>query len=234
MTEEIKTQNEQKNTVATVGMRLSILWLIALITVLFAWIWLPLLCIWFILWIIGLFYKPRARARVAICIPLVVFIAIASVICYIWSSVRTPAESFVDWIKVEFENIDGESFDNDKFNEITNEEFNNIVSSMTEEDFKQLLENSEWSNTLEKGSYVIFGLLQQGFEKSLERYNSEVSEIVKDVDNDEVVDQDEEPQDTEVEESNEPEETGEENVNSVEVFTQSEQNDIEQILGILE
>jgi hypothetical protein len=90
-----------------------------------------------------LFYKPRARARVAICIPLVVFIAIASVICYIWSSVRTPAESFVDWIKVEFENIDGESFDNDKFNEITNEEFNNIVSSMTEEDFKQLLENSE-------------------------------------------------------------------------------------------
>jgi hypothetical protein len=87
---------------------------------------------------------------------------------------------------------------------------------------------------LEKGSYAIFGLLQQGFEKSLERYNSEVSEIVKDVDNDEVVDQDEELQDTEVEESNEPEETGEENVNSVEVFTQSEQNDIEQILGILE
>jgi putative copper export protein len=38
MAEDFQTRNEQKNTVATVGMRFSILGLIALITLLFAWL----------------------------------------------------------------------------------------------------------------------------------------------------------------------------------------------------
>jgi hypothetical protein len=89
-----------------------------------------------------LFYKPRGKARVAVSIPLVVFIALASVVCYVWSSIKTPTTQFTDWIKVEFENIDDENFDNDRFNAITNEEFNNIRASLTEEEFKTLLENS--------------------------------------------------------------------------------------------
>jgi len=232
MAEEIQTQNEQKNTVATVGMRFSIIWLIALITILFARLWFPLLFLWFILWIIGLFYKPRGRARVAVIIPLVVFIAIASIVCYVWSSIKTPAKEFVDWAKIEFENIDEENYDNERFNAIINEEFNNISSSLNEEEFKSLLENGTWSNMLEKFSYVIFGLLQQGFEASLERYNNELPQIQNEElenDNDEIIEV----------EVNQPDEDADNIVanvetENVEIFTQSEQNDIEEILNFLE
>lgn len=228
MTEE-KTQNEQKNTVGTVGMRFSIIWLIALITVFFIRLWLPLLLVWFILWIIGLFYKPRGKARVAVSIPLVVFIALASVVCYVWSSIKTPTTQFTDWIKVEFENIDDENFDNDRFNAITNEEFNNIRASLTEEEFKTLLENSTWSNTLEKWAYVLFGLLQQGFENSLERYNNELPELDENDENeiDEVVDEDSNNEESEIE-------TNEVEVENDESSLQNEKDDIDEIINILE
>ena len=228
MTEE-KTQNEQKNTVGTAGMRFSIIWLIALITVFFIRLWLPLLLVWFILWIIGLFYKPRGKARVAVSIPLVVFIALASVVCYVWSSIKTPTTQFTDWIKVEFENIDDENFDNDRFNAITNEEFNNIRASLTEEEFKTLLENSTWSNTLEKWAYVLFGLLQQGFENSLERYNNELSEVDENNENelDEVVDEDSNNEEDEID-------TNEVEVENDESSLQNEKDDIDEILNILE
>ena len=228
MTEE-KTQNEQKNTVGTIGMRFSIIWLIALITVFFIRLWLPLLLVWFILWIIGLFYKPRGKARVAVSIPLVVFIALASVVCYVWSSIKTPTTQFTDWIKVEFENIDDENFDNDRFNAITNEEFNNIRASLTEEEFETLLENSTWSNTLEKWAYVLFGLLQQGFENSLERYNNELPEVDENNENeiDEVVDEDSNNEEDEIE-------TNEVEVENDESSLQNEKDDIDEILNILE
>ncbi len=228
MTEE-KTQNEQKNTVGTAGMRFSIIWLIALITVFFIRLWLPLLLVWFILWIIGLFYKPRGKARVAVSIPLVVFIALASVVCYVWSSIKTPTTQFTDWIKIEFENIDDENFDNDRFNAITNEEFNNIRASLTEEEFKTLLENSTWSNTLEKWAYVLFGLLQQGFENSLERYNNEFPEVDENDENelDEVVDEDSNNEEDEID-------TNEVEVKNDESSLQNEKDDIDEILNILE
>ena len=233
MTEENLTQNEQKNTVATIGMRFSIIWLIALITVFFVRLWLPLLLVWLILWIIGLFYKPRVRARIAVIIPLVAFIIIGSVACYLWSSVKTPTTQFMDWMKVEFEDMDDENFDSDKFNSITNEEFNNTFSSMTEEDFKLLMENSTWENSLEKWAYVIFWLLQQGFENSLKRYNNELSEI----DESDVTDEtDETDVNEDIDEENdviEQEEIEVEEENN-ETSLKSEENDIEEILNILE
>lgn len=209
MTEEMN----KKNTVATVGMRFSIIWLILLVTVFLAWFWFPLLFVWFILWIIGLFNKPRGKARVAIIIPLVVFITTIAIGCYIWSSVKTPVKEFWDWAKVQLEQIDEETFDNDRFSSITNEEFNSIFSDMTEDEFKSLLENSTWSNVLEKWSYALFWLLQQGLENSLEKYNSEIDDT---------------------ENTNEDEENDDIDSEDIEVFTESEQDDIEQILNILE
>lgn len=234
MTKEIHSQDEQKNTVATVAMVFSIIWLIALITVVFAWLWLPLLFLWFVLWIIGLFYRPRGKARVAICIPLIVFIAIFSVIAYIWSSVKAPAEEFAEWAKIEFENVDEETFDNERFNNITNEEFNNIISSMTEEDFKALMETSSWSNVIERGSYVIFGLLEQGLKTSFEKYNDGYIPVITDEDN--IISVDINVENNEDENINEEPENTDENTTSekVEVFNESEQNDINQILNILE
>ena len=214
------TEENQKNTVATVGMWFSIIWLILLITIFLAWFWLPLLFVWFILWIIGLFNKPRGKARVAVIIPLIVFITTILIGCYIWSSIKTPVKEFWNWAETHIEQLDEETFDEDRFNNITNEEFNNIFSWMTEEDFKLLLENSTWSNTLEKWSYALFWLLQQGFENSLERYYNELPEATDNTENN-VEDEDDS-------------DTNDIDTEDVEVFTESEQNDIEQILNILE
>lgn len=221
------TEENQKNTVATVGMIFSIVWLILLITVIFAWFWLPLLFVWFILWIIGLFYKPRGKARVAICIPLVVFITIASIICWLWSSIKTPTMQFVDWAKVEFENIDEETFDENRFKAITNEEFNNITSTIDEDEFTSMIENSTWSNILEKLAYTIFALGQQGLENSLEKYYDESYEVNSTENNIK-------ENTWNTNESEENTDTDNTDVENVDVFTESEKNDIEQILNILE
>jgi len=234
MTEEIQ---EKKNTVATVGMRFSIIWLIALITLFLAWLWLPLLVLWFILWIIGLFYKPRGKARVAICIPLIVFIIIFWTIAYIWSSAKTPAIEFIDRAKNQLEQVDEETFDGDKFGNMVENEVNYIINDKTEDDWKTSFDASTWSNVIEKGSYLIFSILQQWFENALEKYNNgELAEISDDDDNKIVtididVEDDEDAEKDIEEDSEETENTKQENV---EVFTQSEQNDIEQILDILE
>jgi hypothetical protein len=227
MAEDFQTRNEQSNTVATVGMRFSIIWLIALISIIFSWLSFLLLLVWFILWIIGLFYKPRGKARVAVCIPLVVFIAIISVVCYIWSSIKAPAKEFWEWIETRFEGIDEETFDKDRFNAITNEEFNNILSSMNEDEFTSMIENSTWSNIIEKTSYVIFWLLQQWFETSLERYENGDSPVIDNNENiiEIEIDNDESDNNNEINDSSSE---------KVGVFTKEEQNDIEQILGILE
>jgi hypothetical protein len=234
MTEEIQ---EKKNTVATVGMRFSIIWLIALITLFLAWLWLPLLVLWFILWIIGLFYKPRGKARVAICIPLIVFIIIFWTIAYIWSSAKTPAIEFIDRAKNQLEQVDEKTFDGDKFGNMVENEVNYIINDKTEDDWKTSFDASTWSNVIEKGSYLIFSILQQWFENALEKYNNgELAEISDDDDNKIVtididVEDDEDAEKDIEEDSEETENTKQENV---EVFTQSEQNDIEQILNILE
>lgn len=234
MVEDFQTRNEQKNTVATVGMRFSILGLIALITLLFAWLWLPMLFIWFILWIIGLFYKPRGKARVAVCIPLVVFIAIASISCYIWNSVKTPLNEFREWVQPQFEQLENnENFDGELFGDILEAELNNMTNGKSEDEWKELFESSTGSNSLEKGAYMLSSMFKEWFERALEKYNNwelpEINDndnkiITVDVEKNEDENTDEEPEDTD-------ENTNTENV---EVFSQSEQNDIEQILNILE
>lgn len=229
MSEEIKNQSTPKNTVATVGMRFSIIWLIALISVIFIRLWIPLLFIWLVLGIIWLFYKPRWKARVAVIIPLIVFIILASIICYIWSSMKTPAMQFANWAEAQVEQFDDENFDENRFNDIVNEEVNNIASSMTKEDYESLIENSTWSNIIEKWSYMIFGLFQQIAENSFEKYkngyipetNNEKNNILSvdiDVENDENIE--------EKNENNEKE--------NVEILNQTEENDIDQIINILE
>ncbi len=234
MTDEIKTQNEQKNTVATIGMWFSIIWLVLTITLFFVRLGMPLLFLWFILWIVGLFYRPRKKAWIAVSIPLVVFIALAAIVCYIWSSVKTPATQFWDWAKVNLEQLDDETFDNDRFNSIANEEFNNTFSSITEEDFKSLMETSTWSNTLEKWAYVFFGLLQQGLENTIEKYNNELPEVDEDnaIENEDENNEEDNSEEVELTEQEVTVESNEEE--SSETFSQSEKNDIEQIIDILE
>jgi len=242
MTEEFQPQDQQKNTVATVGMRFSIIWLIALITIFLAWLWFPLLFIWFILWIIGLFYKPRGKARVAVSIPLIVFIALASVACYIWSSIKTPLNEFVERVKPQFEQLENdENFDGELFGDILEAELNNMTNGKSEDEWKELFESSTGSNSLEKGAYMLSSIFKEWFENALEKYNNwelpEISDnnnkiITIDVD---VENNEEDSQDKEIKEENVEEiEIEEPKQENKETFSQSEKNDIEQILNILE
>lgn len=237
MTEEIK-----KNTVATVGMRFSIIWLIALITVFLARLWLPLLFVGLILWIIGLFHKPRGKARVAVIIPLVVLIAFVSIACYMWNSVKAPANEFISRAETKVEQLKtDENFNDEAFGNLVENEINNIVNNKTEDEWKALFETSTGSNIIEKGSYLIFSVLQQGFENALEKYNNgELPEINEEnnniIDIDVEVNENEEDVEEDIEEeSTEEEVTIEQPKNtSNETFSQSEKNDIEEILDILE
>lgn len=241
MAEEFQSQNQQKNTVATVGMWFSIIGLIALITIFLAWFWFPLLFIWFILWIIGLFYKPRGKARVAVSIPLIVFIALTSVACYIWSSIKTPLNEFAEWVKPQFEQLENnKDFDGERFGDLLETELNNMTNGKSENDWKELFESSTGSNSLEKGAYLLSSMFKEWFENALEKYNNwelpeindedKIITIDVDVENNEEDSQDEEINDENVEEI-EIEEPEQENK---ETFSQSEKNDIEQILNILE
>ena len=229
MPEENQNQTEQKNTVALVGMIFSIVWLVLLFTIIGTWFGFILLCIWFILWIIWLFYKPRGKARVAVCIPLVVFIAIAALICHLRSSIKTPAREFKDWASVRFEQLDEEDFDDDKFELILQKEANDIINSKTEAEREEAYKNATWSNAIEKWSYLFFDALKETLDNSLEKYyNNELPEIDANDDENNIIDVD-----VEVTNNEEPSEVVEEQKN-VEVFTDAEKNDIEQIIDILE
>ena len=132
MTEEIQTSAKQpKNTVALIGMIFSIIWLILAITVVFFPFGLFFLAIWFILWLIGLFYKPRGKARIAIIIPVITFIAM--LITWLWArkSIKTPAIEFANWAN---ENITPRlnwDLDENKFQQILTDEVNKVISSKT-------------------------------------------------------------------------------------------------------
>lgn len=233
MSEEIQTQEQPKNTVALVWMICSIIGLLLLFTVFGTVFWIFLLFIWFILGIIGLFYRPRGKARVAICIPLIVLIVIASLMCYIWSSVKTPTSEFINWAQAQIEQFDEEKFDGDRFGDIVENEINNKMNSLSEDDWNNLYEASTWSNVLEKGSYLLFSILQEAFEKSVEIYNSEeiIDENINEADDTEIIEVDEDENiDEEVQEP-EAKEISKENI---EVFSDSEKNEIEQIINILE
>lgn len=238
MAEEIKTHDEPKNTVATVGMWFSIIGLILLITVFLAWFWLPLLLLWFILWIIGLFYKPRGKAWVAVCIPLVVFVVFVSIACYVWRSVKIPLNEFVEWVEPQFEQLqNNENFDGERFGDILEAELNNMTNGKSENEWKELFESSTGSNSLEKGAYMLSSMFKEWFESALEKYNNgELPEISDEDDN--IIDVDvevEEEDDGDVEEVEQEEVTIEQSKKSNnETFTQSEKNDIEQIINILE
>ena len=79
---------------------------------------------------------------------------------------------------------------------------------------------STWSNAIEKGSYLIFSILQQWFESALEKYNNgELPTLITDEDDNKIIDIDIDIKDDE---------------ENKETFSQADRNDIEEFLNILE
>ena len=229
MTEENQSKpNQPKNTVALIAMICSILGLILLLSIIWTGFGLVLLILWFILWIIWLFYKPRGKARAAILIPLIVWIAMIVCWIYIWKSIKVPATEFANRVTTQTSITQLNETEEDIFSNIVENEFNTLARTKTEEDRKALYDASTWSNAIEKRSYVFFGLLKEWFENSINIY--EWSSVITDtelgwdiVEDDTTVDSDT------VEDIIETIETVEITNNN-----ESEQNDIDQILDIME
>lgn len=217
---------QSKNTVALIWMICSIVGILLCLTIFWLGFGLFLLWLWFILWIIGLFSKPRGKAWVAVSIPLIVFVAIFSIIAYIRSSIKTPANEFIARAETTFEDIDKESINEDQFWDIIESKINEIFNSKTEEDRKSLYSASTWSNMIEKGSYLFFDIVKQWIEGALEEYNN-LPETDKKTDNIEASDENNETVSNNEKKDNTT-------TSSVEVFSESEKNDIEQIISILE
>ena len=255
MPEENQNQTEQKNTIATIGMWLSIIFSIpaisiillllpfpfsfkifSVILVLFIYfLWLPFLLflfIWFILWIIWLFHKPKGQAIVAICIPVIV----VCLFYFIWNSLKSPAFETINWAEnKQFENVIDEDFNDDKFEIILQKELNNALNSKTEVEREDIYNNTQWKNIIEKTAYLFAdNILKPGIENSINKYiNNELPEIDENDDNgNNIIDVDVEVTNDE-NNSEEPSEIVEEEKN-VEVFTDAEKNEIEQIIDILE
>jgi DNA-binding ferritin-like protein (Dps family) len=90
-----------------------------------------------------------------------VFIALVSIACYIWNSVKTPANEFIDWAKPQLEQFENENFDDDRFENLLQSEINTLVNEKSEDEWKSIFEDSTGSNVIEKGSYLFFSILQQ-------------------------------------------------------------------------
>ena len=268
---EIQTENKQKNTVATVGMRFSIIWLIAIISpiiglsihlersqillyiillccILVFFIISPIFLVWFILWVIGLFRKPRWRAWIAVCIPLFIFIGLSISCCYIWSCIKVPATEFYNWSRIQ-EQLNKKAIDDDNFQYLLRSERDDTINQKSADEIEDMFEASTWSSFLEKGSYLFSALFQETYTNALEKYNNwEKPEITTDKDDEDVDtdtntddennDIDEPEEDTNIEDSKTTEQEEitieEPKKQNNETFSQTEKNEIEQLLNVIE
>lgn len=149
-------------------------------------------------------------------------------------------------MKPQFEQFENdEDFDWDRFGNLLQIEINNITKDNTDEDWEVLFETSTGSNFLEKGAYMLTSMLRQSMENALEKYNNgELPEIDEDADS--IISVDVDVNGDENENTNEEDDSESKSVEQEEVtvaqpkssnkgtFSQSERNDIEQVLDILE
>ena len=260
MTESIKNEGKGKNTVALVWMICSIIWVVLLLTIIGSPFWFIFLIIWFVLWIIGLFYKPKTKARIAVLIPVIIRICLYIGFLYIKNSIKTPALEFSNWFETTIENETyGNILEDDKFWDIVSNEFKNLINWKSENEIMELYDNSNWSNSIEKRGYVFFGLIKDSIEISLEKYNlsseatddeilnsdkddtideEEINEETNDEDNDEEDNNENNDESTNEEKNNENQSEKEKvektKAENVEIFNNWEKNDIEEIINILE
>ena len=236
---------KEENTIGLIGMVFSIAGLVLLITLVGAPLWILLLVIWLILWTIWLFSKPRWKAIVAVVIPVILGIAITCLISTLWKSVKVPATQFGERAQQRLDEQEISEEDEDLFENIVNSEFEKLLNSKTEEEWKNLFEASEGSNVIEKGSYLFFDLLKEWMNNSLDQYNLQKGTEVQALPETENVSEEgsstgENTAEENIAEGPSSEESSTEEASAsqdqwtVETFNESELSDIEQVINILE
>ena len=233
MTEEVITKEESsKNTCGTVGMVLSIIGAILVITVILSGLWFFLLFVGLILGIIGLFKKPRGKAITAVVIPVIIFGLLIGVVCYVASGFKAPLNDFKDYVEWLSNNPEYSAILSEKNNEDFQAWFeancSDIVEQATALPIQEQLDSVAGDNNIEKFWYLFFGYVKQCMQKTLDSYVAEGAEEAEAMEEEEVVEViDEENSDIEqlIESiDNETEET----INNLE-----EQANIEEVLDII-
>ena len=151
-----------------------------------------------------------------------------------YKSAKTPAIEFEEWAK---ENLTEERFENideDKFEKLVEYEANKLIKEKDKEEWKAIYDASTGSNAIEKVSYIFFGLFQESIENALNTYDSLPDEAINEIKNEEDNDILTVNIEKEEEENSNDEADEEIDEETVEVFPDSEQDDIEQIINILE
>ena len=173
LTPSFEEPNE-KNTVALVWLILSIIGLLFFISIFWIILAIPLLAIWFILWVIWLCYKPRWKAIAAIIISLIPCVLVYCLGFYLSNNLKAPAEDFINWAETTFTGEAIENIDQERFNNIANFIFEQHLEEFTPEKFQTMYDNTSGSSVIEKGGYVIVDMVKDVFTESLDAYNNGV------------------------------------------------------------
>lgn len=164
---------QSKNTVALVWLILSIIWLLFFITIFWIIVAIPLLILWFILWVIGLFYRPRWKAIAAIIISLIPSI----ILCILWTmfmnNVKAPTEEFANWANTTLTGEIFENIDKDRLNNVSNaivtQKFNELFAS---ENLEEIFNNTTWSTSIEKWAYLFFWIVKDSLIEGIDAINN--------------------------------------------------------------
>ena len=165
---------KEKNTVALVWLIFSIIGLIFFFTIFWIVFAIPLLGLWFILWVIWLCFKPRGKAIAAIIISLIPGIIVYALGFFLWTNVKAPAEEFVQWAETTFTWENFQNIDQDRFNAVSNYVANTRLDELTAEDLEKMFNEATGSNSIEKGAYLFFGIVEDVVNESIELYNSDM------------------------------------------------------------
>ena len=165
---------KEKNTVALVGLILSIIGLLFFISIIWIILAIPLLTIWFILWVIWLCYKPRWKAIAAIIISLIPYALVYCLSFYLSNNLKAPMEELANWAETTLTGEAMENIDQERFNNIANYVFEQRLHEFTPEMIESMYENASGSTIVEKGWYIVLDWFKDSFNEAMEAYNNGV------------------------------------------------------------
>jgi len=166
-------EGEKKdNTVALVWMIFSIIWILLFISILWTFFSLPILVIWLILWIIGLFFSPRGKAIAAIIISIIPLGLVAYWFFYLVNGIKAPLEDFTVWAETTLTGEQFKNIDEERFSATADYVFQNLAESYKEKDLEAMFDSASGTTAIEKWAYMFFNFIKEGFEQTMDAYNA--------------------------------------------------------------
>lgn len=161
---------KQKNTVGLIWMICSIVWLLLTLSVVLSKIGVSLLIVWLILWVAGLFRKPKWTSIAAVVISIIAFIGLFILWKAIDSASEVPAGQFVEWLQNNYDEEKLSQVNEKELQEIISVEMERIILSKSSAEIKAEFNAATGNSTLEKISYIFFDTLQEAIDNKFPIY----------------------------------------------------------------